>query len=192
MTAEEFNALPLEARRYIEKQKTCLSCGRANDLDAHYKNYLIMKQNQLFTLRTGAVPFKSKKTGQSGVLYPIHPNDSEEQIKNKLRLALELNEVAPNKFSVISILEIEKYLSESQEGQEDPNFGTEGIVYKKSPEEADAEIKEANKSLNLDGDGKEIKEAPAKQLHGAAKAAADKKAAEAEEAKKAAEAKELE
>lgn len=173
MTAEEFNALPLEARRYIENQKICVSCGRKNDLDTHYKNYLAMKNNQLFTLRAGAVPFRRESDGEAGVLYPIHPSDTDEQIKDKLKLALELNEVAPDKFSTISVREIEEILaSEDEEADgaedEDPNFGTVGITSNKTPEEADAEIKEANAKLE---------EKPAKQLFGAAKAAADKKAA---------------
>lgn len=165
MTAEEFNALPLEARRYIENQKICVSCGRKNDLDTHYKNYLAMKNNQLFTLRAGAVAFRRESDGEAGVLYPIHPSDTDEQIKDKLKLALELNEVAPDKFSTISVREIEEILGAEDE---DPNFGTVGITSNKTPEEADAEIKKANAEL----EGK-----PAKQLFGAAKAAADKKAA---------------
>jgi len=145
MKPEDFNALPLEARRYIEKQKTCLSCGRANDLDAHYRNYLNMKNGNLFTLRTGAVPFK-RTNGESGVLYPIHPNDTEDQIKAKLQLALELNAIRPDKFSIISVADIEAILGVTEELtdlQEDPR--------------------------------------PVKKLYGAAKAAADRKAAEAEE-----------
>ena len=170
MTAEEFNALPLEARRYIENQKICVSCGRKNDLDAHYKNYLAMKNNQLFTLRAGAVPFRRESDGEAGVLYPIHPSDTDEQIKDKLKLALELNEVAPDKFSTISVREIEEILASEDEGaeDEDPNFGTVGITSNKTPEEADPEIKGGNAKLE---------EKPAKQLFGAAKAAADKKAA---------------
>ena len=109
MTADEFNALPLEARAYIEKQKTCLSCGKANDLDAHYRNYLIMENGSLYTLRMGAVPFKNKD-GEGEILYPIYPTDSEEVVKVKLAQALAVNAVAPDKFEVISIEKIEKIL----------------------------------------------------------------------------------
>jgi len=150
MKPEDFNALPLEARRYIEKQKTCLSCGRANDLDAHYRNYLNMKNGNLFTLRTGAIAFK-RTNGESGVLYPIHPNDTEDQIKVKLRLAMELNVIRPDKFSIISVADIEAIL---------------GVTEEVEAEEVEAE---------------EVDPKPVKKLYGAAKAAADRKAAEAEE-----------
>lgn len=68
MTADEFNALPLEARQFIEKQQGCQSCGNAQDIDGLYKRYLVMKKKALFTLRTGAVPYKDKD-GKGGVLY---------------------------------------------------------------------------------------------------------------------------
>lgn len=132
MTPELFNSLPLDARQYIEKQKTCLSCGKAADLDAHYKNFLAMKHGQLFTLRTGAVSYQ--KSGEGKILYPIHPTDSAEQIKEKLKQALDVNAIAPNRFSVIDTDKIEKILA--------------------------------------------AEEAPIKKLHGAAKAAAEKKAAD--------------
>lgn len=109
MTPEQFNELPLDARQYIEQQKTCLSCGKANDLDAHYRNYLAMKNDNLFSLRTGAVNYKDGK-GKTGILYPIHPNDQDETIKEKLGQALAVYAVAPEKFSNFSEEKIKKIL----------------------------------------------------------------------------------
>jgi len=90
MTPETFNALPLEARRYIEQQKSCASCGKSNDIDRHYKNYLAMKANRLYTLRIGAVVFKDED-GEGKVLYPLHPKDTKEDVKSKLALAVKVH-----------------------------------------------------------------------------------------------------
>lgn len=109
MSPEEFNALPLEARRYISNQRSCLSCGKSQDLDTLYKNYLAMIKQALYTLRLGAVLYK-KKDGTGGILYPIHPNDSEEVIKEKLSTALEVYAVAPGRFTDIQEEKITKIL----------------------------------------------------------------------------------
>lgn len=114
MTTEEFNALPLEARRFIQSQQTCLSCGKKNNLDAHYKNYLNMKNQSLFTLRNGAVSFFDEKTKKSQILYPLHPKDSEDQIREKLKIALRIHAVRPERFSVISVSDIEAKLKEKK------------------------------------------------------------------------------
>lgn len=110
MTSEEFNKLPLDARQYIERQQASVCCGKANNLDAHYQNYLIMKNDKLFSLRTGAVSFKDSK-GKGAVLYPIHPNDTEEQVKVKLAQAVQVYAVAPEKFDNFSEDKIDKILS---------------------------------------------------------------------------------
>ena len=110
MTTEFFNALPEAARRFIQTQQTCLSCGKKNNLDAHYKNYLIMKNQSLFTLRNGAISFVDTKTKKSQILYPLHPKDSDEEIKEKLKIALRINAVRPQSFLTISVDEIETEL----------------------------------------------------------------------------------
>jgi len=118
MTAEEFNALPEEARRYIENQKICLSCGKSLDLNAHYKNYLKMKNEKLFTLRIGAISFVAdKKDKKSKVLYPLHDKDTAEVRKEKLELALKLHEARPDLFSVCNVSEIEKELGTKKESK---------------------------------------------------------------------------
>lgn len=110
MTTKEFNALPLGARLYIESQKVCASCGKKNDLDLHYKNYLKMKAEALYTIRGGAISFLDSKTNQANILYPLSQNDSEEQIKQKLKLALRINEVRPDRFTTISVDDIKNVL----------------------------------------------------------------------------------
>jgi len=107
MTTEFFNALPEAARRFIQSQQTCLSCGKKNNLDAHYKNYLVMKNQSLFTLRNGAISFVDTKTKKSQILYPLHPKDTDAEIKEKLKIALRINAVRPQSFLTISIEEIE-------------------------------------------------------------------------------------
>lgn len=111
MTAEEFNALPLLARQYIEQKQGCMSCGKSQDIDTLYKNYLLMSKRALFTLRMGAVSYTTE-AGDGGVLYPIHPSDSEAVVKEKLATALKVFAVAPGKFSDIQEEKIEKILAE--------------------------------------------------------------------------------
>lgn len=110
MTAEEFNALPLLARQYIEQKQGCMSCGKSQDIDTLYKNYLLMSKKALFTLRMGAVSYATE-AGKGRVLYPIHPSDSDEAVKEKLATALKVFAVAPGKFSDIQEEKIEKLLA---------------------------------------------------------------------------------
>lgn len=111
MTAEEFNTLPLLARQYIEQQQGCMSCGKSQDIDTLYKNYLLMSKKALFTLRMGAISYATE-AGKGGVLYPIHPSDTEAEVKEKLETALAVFAVAPGKFSDIQEEKIEKILAE--------------------------------------------------------------------------------
>jgi hypothetical protein len=150
MTADEFNSLPFEARYYITKLKGCLSCGNSQDLASLYKKYLNMKKTSLYTLRVGAVSYKTEG-GENGVLYPINPKDSDEQIKEKLEKALIVYSVASNKFSHFNepdIIEIVGAQPVEDEPIEDEPIEDEPIEDK-----------------------------PAKPLFGAAKKAAEAKAA---------------
>jgi hypothetical protein len=121
MRVEEFNALPLEARQYIIKQQGCLSCGKAQDLDTLYKKYQIMTKQKLFTLRVGAVSYKTED-GKSGVLYPLHSKDSEATIKEKLQKALEVHSVAPGRFSEFNERDIKEFLADVEKPTK-PLFG---------------------------------------------------------------------
>ena len=70
-----------------------------------------MSKKALFTLRMGAISYATE-AGKGGVLYPIHPSDSDEAVKEKLATALKVYAVAPGKFSDIQEEKIEKILSE--------------------------------------------------------------------------------
>ena len=88
-----------------------MSCGKSQDIDTLYKNYLLMSKKALFTLRMGAISYVTE-AGKGGVLYPIHPSDSDEVVKEKLATALQVFAVAPGKFSDIQEEKIEKILAE--------------------------------------------------------------------------------
>ncbi len=104
MTTEEFNALPLEARRFITDQKGCASCGQKKDLDKFYKKYLEMQKTTFFVLRNGAIPT------EEGVLYPIYATDTDSILVDKLKLAVKLHTKRPEKFSTFEELRIKAYL----------------------------------------------------------------------------------
>ena len=164
MTTEEFNALPLGARRWIEQQQGCASCGKSKDADTLYKNYLLMSKKALFTLRRGAVLYK-RENGEGTILYPIHPKDSEEQIKEKLSIALEVYAVAPGRFSDIQEDKIAKILAEEDETEEDET------------EEDETEEDETEEDETEEDETEEDETQPVKKLYGAAKKAAEAKAA---------------
>lgn len=114
MTAEKFNALPLEARRFIENEQGQLCCGKTNNLELIYKNYLQMKNENLFVLRTGAVYVVSEKTKETQILYPLYATDTEAETKEKLKLALAVEKSNPDSFSAINISEIENILKQKK------------------------------------------------------------------------------
>jgi hypothetical protein len=172
MKAEEFNALPLEARQFIEKQKGCVSCGGSRDINSLYQKYLAMKKTNLYTLRMGAIPFKTKD-GESGLLYPLHPTDSEETILQKLQTAKRVHAVAPAKFADFQAEKINAYLDSL-----DDNLGGDGLDDNLGGDGLDDDLK-----ANLAGES--ANSAAAKQgpiLYGAAKKAAEAKAAAAKKA----------
>jgi hypothetical protein len=178
MKAEEFNALPLEARQFIEKQKGCISCGGSRDINALYQKYLSMKKTNLYTLRMGAIPFKTED-GESGLLYPLHPADSEDTILQKLQTAKRVHAVAPAKFADFQAEKINAYLDnqDAKDGLDD-NLGGDGLDDNLGGDGLEDDLK-----ANLAGES--ANSASAKQgpiLYGAAKKAAE---AKAEAAKKA-------
>lgn len=148
MSTEDFNALPIEARQYIINQQGCLSCGKAQDLDALYRKFLNMQKQSLYTLRVGAVSYKTED-GKHGVLYPINPKDTQEQILEKLEKAVEVYAVAPQKFSAFNEPDILELIGAT--AVEDEEDEAEKAEYKKTD----------------------------KPLYGAAKKAAEAKAAKA-------------
>lgn len=135
MTAEEFNALPLEARRFIEAQMKCASCGGKKDLDFHYKKYLQMKETSLYVLRNGAVRSIEKDSKVAKILYPISPNDSQEVKMDKLTLALKINEVKPDAFQVIDVEGIKDFLAPFLEDAEAERLEAERLEAEKLVED---------------------------------------------------------
>lgn len=110
MTTEEFNALPLEARLYIQSEIGCLTCGKTKDLGELYQQFKNMKVETLFTLRMGAVSYTDAKTKEQAILYPIVAKDSSAEIKAKLRAVLRVAAVKPDAFNFVNTSEIEKIL----------------------------------------------------------------------------------
>jgi len=118
-----------------------------------------MKNENLYTLRLGAVVFKDAQ-GEGQVLYPLHPKDSEEDVKNKLAQALHVYAAAPSKFTHIDTHTIKGMLAIEDETEEDET------------EEDETEEDETEEDETEEDETK-----PAKKLYGAAKKAADAKAA---------------
>jgi len=136
-----------------------------------------MSKKALYTLRRGAVPYK-RENGEGGILYPIHPKDSEEQIKEKLAQVLEVYAVAPNRFDDIQEDKIKKILSgeSGKKAEAKPLVGAAlAAANKKAAKEA-AAIAEAEAKA---AEAAAIAEAEAKAAEAAAIAEAEAKAAEA-------------
>ena len=119
MTDEFFNALPLPARRFISEKKGCASCGTKNDLDKFYKQYLNMERLNYFTLKNGALPTTK------GVLYPIHQNDNEDVLKEKLKLACFVFDKNPEKFTTFEEAKIKEiFTPEKKQVKNETKNGT--------------------------------------------------------------------
>lgn len=115
MTTEIFNALPIEARRFIENEIGCLSCGQKKDLDYLLLKYNQMKNSNLYIFRNGAVSFFDKKEQKRTILYPLSDSDTDEETKEKLKNALKVNEVRPESFLKINVEEIKAILKPKKE-----------------------------------------------------------------------------
>ena len=108
MTDEFFNALPLQARRFKTEKKGSDYSGTKNDLDKFYKQYLTMERLNYFTLKNGALPTTK------GILYPIHQNDNEEVLKEKLKLACFVFAKNPEKFTTFEEAKIKEILKKKK------------------------------------------------------------------------------
>ena len=115
MSIEEFNALPLEARRFIENEKKCASCGGTSDLDLIYQKYLNMKKTSFYTLRIGAVHYTDEKNGITGILYPIHQDDTDLEIKANLKIAKKIYAINSEMFSTFDEQAIDQFLKAKNE-----------------------------------------------------------------------------
>ena len=109
MTKEEFSALPLEARRFIEKNAGCLACGNSESklTKAYqlYKNSIKMSAYQLFG---GGINYNQEE--ERGVLVGIKPTDSPFEIKEKIRIAKLIYAVSPHVFISFDESAIDKLL----------------------------------------------------------------------------------
>jgi hypothetical protein len=99
MTTEEFGALPLEARRFIESNAGCLGCGNKEaKLTKAYELYLISKKMSAFKVRGGGVNYLHKGTGEKGVLRNIGRDDDAETVRHKILIAKAIYKEAPHLF----------------------------------------------------------------------------------------------
>ena len=97
MTAEEFNALPAEARRFIELHAGCLSCGnKESKLTRAYELYKSHKMANVYVLFGGGINYSVD--GNRGVLYNVKEDDSPAEIREKLNIAARIQEVSPESF----------------------------------------------------------------------------------------------
>lgn len=97
MTTEEFNALPSEARRFIQDQAGCLSCGnKAQKLTKAYELYKNHKKMSGYRMRGGGVNYKFE--GERGVLTNIRVDDEPDAIRHKIKLAREIYKSNPELF----------------------------------------------------------------------------------------------
>lgn len=97
MTTEEFNALPLEARRFIETHAGCLSCGNpANKLTRAYELYKAHKMAHVYQLFGGGINYAVE--GKKGVLYNVKEEDTPFEIREKLELAEAIYAASPHVF----------------------------------------------------------------------------------------------
>lgn len=98
MTAEQFNALPLAARRFIEANAGCLGCGgnKEQKLTKAYELYLTRKKMGTFQLFGGGVNYV--QGDEKGVLYHINSEDSDFEIRHKIKIAKLIHESNPELF----------------------------------------------------------------------------------------------
>lgn len=97
MTKETFNSLPLEARNFIQANAGCLSCGNSEaKLTRGYALYLNSKKMNTYTLFGGAVNYSQE--GERGILRGIKPEDTSDEIREKIRIAKAIYAVSPHLF----------------------------------------------------------------------------------------------
>lgn len=97
MTTVEFNALPAEARRFIELHAGCLSCGNPEaKLTKAYELYKAHKMANVYTLFGGGINYVVDD--KKGVLYNVREDDSDFEIREKLDIAEKIHEKNPEVF----------------------------------------------------------------------------------------------
>lgn len=97
MTTVEYNALPAEARRFIELHAGCLSCGNPEaKLTKAYELYKAHKMANVYTLFGGGINYVVDD--KKGVLYNVREDDSDFEIREKIALAEKIHEKSPEVF----------------------------------------------------------------------------------------------
>jgi hypothetical protein len=132
MTTDEFNALPLEARHFIETHSGCLSCGNPSaKLTRAYELYKSYKMAHAYVLFGGGINFAVE--GKGGVLYNVAESDTPFEVREKLALAERIYAKSPEAFITFdqkAIDELRAALPEDEVVDLDP----EGEVVDLDPE----------------------------------------------------------
>jgi len=137
MTTAEFNALPLEARRFIETHAGCLSCGNPEaKLTKAYELYKAHKMAHVYTLFGGGINYVVDEKG--GVLYNIKETDTDLEIKEKLDLAERIHEKNPSVFMTFDKKAIDELRSSLPEAK---------VIDLRSDEEKEAEAQAKAEAL---------------------------------------------
>lgn len=139
MTTEEFNALPLEARRFIETHAGCLSCGNpSGKLTKAYELYKAHKMTNVYTLFGGGINYVVDE--KKGVLYNVNQNDTDFEIREKLDLAERIHEKSPEVFITYDKEAIVELLA---------TLETAKVVDLRSPEQIEADLKAEQEAAEL-------------------------------------------
>lgn len=115
MTAEEFNALPEMARRFVSDHAGCLGCGgnKEQKLQKAYELYLNHKKMSTYQLFGGGVNYV--QGDEKGVLYHISKEDSEFEIRQKIKIAKLIYKSNPELFISYNAEEISNLLNSLKE-----------------------------------------------------------------------------
>ena len=100
MNREEFNALPVEVRRFISNHAGCLGCGgnAEQKLTKAYELYKTQRKMKAYQLHGGGINYL--KDGQKGVLYPIDQNDTADSTRQKIEIAKAIHKASPHVFTI--------------------------------------------------------------------------------------------
>jgi hypothetical protein len=166
MTMEDFNALPLEVRRFIEAHAGCLACGNSTrKLDEAYALYKSHRKMKTYQLIGGGVNFAQGE--DRGVLVPVRDTDEPAEIREKIRIAKLIHKTNPEVFSVFDENEIELLLK---------SLPAEKVIQLDAKKELTQEQKDAAAAEKVKADQAKAEAAAKKKADAAAKGLATKAA----------------
>ena len=114
MNTEQFNSLPSEARNFIQENAGCLSCGDPSQLLTRaYELYKTTKKMHTYIVKGGGINYQGEN--ESGVLVAIQPEDSDFEIREKIRIAKLVFDSDPHVFSTFDESAMEKLLASLQD-----------------------------------------------------------------------------